>query len=207
MLAARRSYVDAVRWVKSARPPEARGFSRRAFAAALTAGLGVMALIAFTSPTTFGARGSSTLRTGWPGLTLLALLIVTGLLALFARARIAWAVARIREPLRRPLEEHECFSAASDALRSTAGPFRSRFAASWIVLPAGLVVLGTLFSFSAAYFAVDALLARFDVTPFQPLYGIASALLALATFRLASGRASTWRLAVSVYKDAAGDYD
>ena len=208
MLAARRAYVAATRWVRSARAPriDRWGFARRAFGSALTAALLVMAGIALLAPSNFGAPGSDPLRSGWPALVLIAVLVMSLALAVVKRAGIRRVIDRTIEPWRRPLSEHEAFEGAADALAACPAVLRNRFAVLWVWGPMGLVVAATTLAFSTAYFLVDAVLARFGVGWQQAAYGVGSAVVSVGLFGLVATRLSTWRLAASVLKEVTSGY-
>ena len=208
VLAARRAYVTATRWVRSARAPriERLGFARRAFGSALVAGLFVMASIAMVAPANFGAPGSEPLRSGWPALVLIAILASSACVGLVKRAGIRSVIDRTIEPWRRPSSEHEAFEGAADALAACPALLRNRFALLWVWGPMAVVVAATTFAFSTAYFLVDAVLARLQVGWQQPAYAVGSAALSMGLFRLVATKLSTWRLSASVLKEVTSGY-
>lgn len=208
VLAARRAYRDANRWMKGsrARGPAAWRLTRSAFWGTLLAALGVMALIGVVAPSGFGLPGRNTLRSGWPSLVLIAIVLACLLYALLRRDQIAWLVRRAAEPFRRPLTEHPAYDPASGALSSCPAFFQIRFFVAWVVAPTGLAALAGIAAFSVAYFIVDALLARFRVGVGHPVFAIANAWAGVLLFRLAAARLSTWRLGLSVYKSVRTGY-
>ncbi|MGH2693473.1 MAG: hypothetical protein ACRDJJ_01530 [Actinomycetota bacterium] len=207
MIAGQRAYSDAVRWLRSARrrsdPWEQ---SRRAFLPSLAAGIAALSAIAIVSTSSFGLPGRSALRTGWPGFVLLGLVGVAVVVALARRRHISWVLARAREPFTRPLTDEEGYASVVEALSSCPAPFRTRFFIGWVLVPAALWGLGALLAFSSAYFVVDAVLARLSVDWFHPAFGVGNAFLSYVVFRIGAARISTWRLAVSAHRAAAGIY-
>jgi hypothetical protein len=168
--------------------------------------LGVLGLIGLVAPSNFGSLDGNTLRSGWPLIVLLVILVAAAFYAAVKRAHIAWLVARAREPMRRPLDESPAYEGAVGALAACPGAFRIRFGVAFVWGPLGLVVLGVTFAFVAAYFVIDAVLARFLVGWAQPLYALGGALMSIIVFGLAAVRLATWRLATSVYKTVSTGY-
>jgi hypothetical protein len=208
VIAGQRAYSDAVRWLRSARRrgPDPWERSRRAFLSSIAVGIAVLSAIAIMSTSSFGLPGRSALRTGWPGFALLGVVGVAVVVAVARRRHISWVLARLREPFTRPLTEEDAFESVVDALSSCPAPFRTRFFFGWVVAPAVLWGLGALLAFSSAYFIVDAVLARGSVNWFHPAFGVGDALLSYFVFRIGAPRMSTWRLAVSAHRAAAGIY-
>jgi hypothetical protein len=208
VLAARRAYANTRSFVRAARPRHiARGrLARRAFAGSFLAGVALLGLIGIASPSQFGQPGAATLQSGWPLYALSALITSVGLLALARRRHLAWLLARLREPLDRPLDDHHGFGDAVSALEACPAPLRTRFALSWVWGPVVGAVLGGTFAFSSAYFVVDAVLARFRVGWAQPVYALGFAALSMIVFAAAAGRMSTWRFATSVHKEVSTGY-
>ena len=207
VVAAGRAYARAARTVRAARPRVARAaFARRALGGAFVAGIVVLGLIAFVSPASFGQPGASPARSGWPPAVLLALIAAGIAIAVARRAHMAWLVQRIRDPWVRPLEEVPGFVDAVEDLERCPAPLRTRFALAWVWGPAALAVTGGTFAFSAAYFVVDAVLARGRVGWGQPAYALAFAVLSWLVFALAAGRLATFRFAASVLKEATTGY-
>lgn len=207
VIAGQRAYADAVRWIRSARPPIRRvRFARTAVRASLLAGMALMSLIALADPNRFGSPGSRTLRTGWPSAVVIGVLAGCVLFALLRRREIISAVARVGEPYRRPLSELPSFDDAADALAACPGAFKTRFAVLWVWRPLALVVLGVTCAFSTAYFVVDAILARGSVGWGQVLYACVFLAASLGVFALSAPTVSTWRLAASVFKEVTSGY-
>lgn len=208
VIAAHRAYSDAIRWIKAAQPRRVEGwrFARRAFGGSFAAGCGVLGVIALLAPSRFGEVGTTTFRTGWPALALVAVIVVVLLLALSRRSRISSLIRRIREPFSRPLSEHPSFEGAAGALSACPSALKTRFAVGRVWGPVALGVVGATCAFSTAYFFIDAILALGAVGWIQPLYAGFFVVLGLMTFRIAAPRLATWRLAASVYKDATTGY-
>lgn len=208
MLAARRAYVDAVKWVRSARP---RRFARlryaeRAVGATVATAIPLLTLIALASPGSFGSRASNTLRTGWPLYVLLSILALSLVYLFTRRARIAWSVRRLREPFVRAPEGDPRYENAADNLAACPAPLKTRFAIQWVWGPLVIAVLGVMAGFAAAYFLIDAVLARFNVDWYHPVYAAANIVVSIVLFALASGRLITWRLALAVYRSVTVGY-
>jgi hypothetical protein len=122
------------------------------------------------------------------------------------RDRIGEMLARAREPFVRPLEGDDAFEGASAALSDAPAPMQSRFAFSYLWLPAIGFVIGMMLCFSTAYFAIDAVLARFQVGWEQPFLGVVNLAAAFLALRVAAARLVTWPLALSAYRDATDRY-
>jgi hypothetical protein len=207
VIAGQRAYADAVRWIRSARPPIRRGrFARTAVRTSSLTGLALMSLIALADPNRFGSPGSRTLRTGWPSVVVIAVLAGCVLFALLRRQEIISAVTRVGEPYRRPLSELPSFDDAADALAACPGAFKTRFALLWVWRPLALVVVGVTCSFSTAYFVVDAILARGSVGWGQVLYACVFLAASFAVFAVSAPTVSTWRLSASVFKEVTSGY-
>ena len=208
VMASRRAYRDTVKWVRSARP---RRFGRsryaeRALGATIAAAVPILGLIALASPASFASPASNTLRSGWPLYVLLAVLGAS-FLYLFSRlSHIRWAFARLREPFVRAPQGDERYEGAADALAACPAPFRTRFALWWVWGPAVVALLGVTAGFSATYFLIDAILARFNVGWEHPVLAIANLVLSFVLFALVSGRLATWRLAVAVHRSVTVGY-
>lgn len=207
VVAAQRAYSDAVRWIKSARPPRLDPWrlTRRLFQACFLGSLLLLGAIGLLSPESFGAPTS---RAGggihWWGL---AALMTVCLLWCFSRRRgIRAGAARLSEPLRRRLDHLEAFEPAVNALLSGPAAQQTRFAIGWVWGPVVVVVLGAFFTASSAYFLVDAILARFQIGWEQPVLAAVNALLSLLVLRLGAKRLATWRLAFSVHREVVGGY-
>jgi hypothetical protein len=208
VVAARRAYRDAARWMRAARPRrfDPARLARRAFLATLLAGLAALGLLGLLSPEAFGLPGRRAFAPGWPAAVLASLPAAAALVVLFRLRRLVSFLGRVREPFVRPLEDRYGFEGAAGALAACPAPVRFRVASAWLAGPALLALAGTLFAWAAAYFAVDATLSRFDVAWTHPLLGLGNALVSYVFFRLAAPRLSTWRLAFSVYKDVTSGY-
>jgi len=202
VIAAQKAYANSVKWVKSGRAPRRYRWriAQRAFGGSFVAGILLMSLIALVSPDSFGAPGSNTLRSGWPLYVLLGLIGVSVVFLLTGWRRAIWLLARLRDTLLRQPEGDPRYEGAAANLAETPGPFRLRFVLWWVWGPAAIAVLGGMCSFSAAYFLVDAVLARFRVGLETPILAAANLILSLVVFRLIAARLSTWRLAVSVHR-------
>lgn len=208
MLAARRAYVDAVKWVKSARP---RRFSRvryaeRALGATVASAIPLLTLIALGSPASFGSRASNTLHTGWPLYVLLAILGLSLIYLVTRGARILWSLRRIRDPFVREPRGDPRYENAADNLAACPGPLKTRFAIQWVWGPVVIAVLAVMTGFAGAYFVIDAVLARFNVAWYHPVYAAGNILLSLVLFALVSGRLTTWRLATAVHRSVTTGY-
>ncbi|MBA2366070.1 MAG: hypothetical protein H0V77_06420, partial [Actinobacteria bacterium] len=76
VVAAERSYRDAVRWIKSERPRLRRAaFARRATRAAFLTGLALMGSIGLLSPASFGAVTGRTSLRDWPPVVVACLVV------------------------------------------------------------------------------------------------------------------------------------
>ena len=206
VIAGRRAYVEAVRWLKSARPRKIHsgGFAFRCFGTSLLFGLVVMGLFGLFNPSSFNAPGSRALASRWtPVLAVLVGVAVLLLLSSFARLR--WLFQRIREPFKGPVRSRQ-FEGAADALAASPEPMHARWAVSWVWGPALLAVGGVTFAFSSAYFVVGAVLSGGRIGWGNPVVAGVNAFLSLICFRLGAARLSTWRLALSVHREVTGRY-
>jgi len=208
VIAARRAYSDATSWMRSARVAKIAkwGFARRAFVSAFVAGLIVMGLIGLVAPANFGAPGTDTFGSGWPLPALIGVLVAAAFYVFTKRTGVRKILDRLREPWLRPLNEHEAFEGAANALAACPDLLKNRFAVTWVWGPIGWLILGTMFAFSAAYFLIDALLARFGIGWQQAIYAGTSVLLSFVAFRMAAKKLATWRFAASVYKEFTSGY-
>lgn len=188
------------------RGPAAWRLTRSAFWGTLLAALGVMSTIGLVSPSGFGLPGRSTLRSGWPPLVLIAIVLACVLYVLIRRDLVAWLVKRTADPFRNPPTEHPAYGPATDALSSCPALWQMRFFVAWVLAPSALALLAGTASFSVAYFIVDAVLARFRVGVGHPVLATANAWVSVLLFRLAAARLSTWRLGLSVYKSVRTGY-
>ena len=208
VMAARRAYRDAAKWVKSARP---RRFGRwryaeRALGATISAAVPILGLIGLASPASFASPASNTLRSGWPLYVLLAVLAAS-FAYLFSRlSRIRWAFARVREPFVRPPEGEQRYEGAADALAACPAALRTRFAIWWVWGPVVVALLAVTAGFSATYFLIDAILARFNVGWEHPVLAAANLVVSIVLFALVSARLATWRLAVAVHRSVTTGY-
>ncbi len=205
---AQRSYAEAGRWMRAARPGRIHRlrFARRSLGRGLVMGTALMGLIGLAAPSRFASVGSRTLGTGWPSLVVIGLIALCALYAIVRREHIRSAIDRGREPFLRPLSNISGFDGAADALAACPDAFKTRFAIGWIWRPLALFGLGIVCTFSTAYFVIDAALARFRVGWGQPAYAAGFLVLGLVVFALSAVKLSTWRLAVSVYKEVTSGY-
>jgi hypothetical protein len=207
VMAGQRAYADAVRWIRSTRPRVRRFlFARRALRSSLVAGIALMSFIALVAPNRFGSPGSRTLRTGWPSLVVIGLVLACLGFVLLRRRELISALTRVRDPFQRPLTELPGFEGAADALASCPAAFKTRFAILWVWKPVALVVLGVTCAFSTSYFVLDAVLARGSVGWGQVLYAAVFLAASLCFFALSATTLSTWRLAASVLKEVTSGY-
>jgi hypothetical protein len=202
-----RAYSNANRWMKAARRPIRAGrFSVRCFLANLVAGLLVLGIIGILAPNSFGPTSSGRLGRG-PALVGLGVLVLACAVVAIANLRyLRGLYARMREPFVRRMNYDSHFEGAADALAECSDAMKTRWAMRWIYTPAISVVAGVVFAFSVAYFAVGAILSLGKVGVGTPILAAVNAALSLLFFRLAAPRLTTWRLAVSVYRDVQGSY-
>jgi hypothetical protein len=212
---ARGAYSDAVKWTKLGRPRQLnRGsFAGRCWQNSFIAGVIVLGIIGFLSPSTFGqTRGFSSrgqvgaLGLGWPGLVLAGMVALGLLYALLQRDGIRWTVVRVIDPWRRPLDENPNYEGAVGALGASSDANRTRYLWRFVYKPPALGVLATFFAFSSAYFLVDATLAQFEVGWQQPVLGVVNSILSVGLWRIAAVGLSTYRLAASVHKTVSTGY-
>lgn len=208
VLAGRRAYSDAVRWLKAARPRriDSGRFAGRAFWASFATGIVVLGALALLVPSSFGTPGARALRGGvWT--VVLAGLIAVALIALLLNARhLRWLYARVREPFTRPLTENRHFGGAADALAACPDAYHSRWATSWVWGPVLIAVAGVTFAWSSAYFVVAAVLSGGRVSWGNPVLAAGNALLSVVMFAMGAVRLATWRLALSVHREVTGRY-
>jgi hypothetical protein len=206
VMAARRAYAEAVRWLKAARPGriDSGRFAMRSFAGSLVFGIAVLGLLGLFSPSSFNAPGSRPFAGRWT-LALAGLVVVCVLTLIAFRARLQWLFERIREPFSRPLRTRH-FEEAADALAACPAPMQSRWAISWVWGPALLAAGGVTFAFSSAYFVVGAVLSGGRIGWGNPIVAGVNALLSLLCFALGAARLATWRLALSVHREVTGRY-
>lgn len=207
VIAAQRAYNDAIRWVKSARPPRFNGWrlTRKVVQTCLIGSLLLLGLIGLVSPASFGGRGSrAAASVQWWGLA--ALVAVVVLWCFVKRDGIRAGASRLAEPLRRKLLQFDAYRPAVDALEAAPAAQQTRFALGWVWGPAAAVVVAAFFAASSAYFVVDAVLARFQVGWEQPVLAVVNLVLSVIVVRLVARRLSTWRLAFSIHRDVTGAY-
>ena len=200
MRAARSSYSDAVSWLTSTERSR-RGRSQlavRLVDGTVLAGILVLGAIGLASPASFGSPGAAPFKSGWPWLLLL---VLVGICAAVVAIRWRSLTGVIRDLRRGSDESDEALEGAAAALDAAPSPLRTRFAIGWVFLPGLLFVLGTTFSFSTAYFAVDAVLARFQIGWQQPVLGVADAVIAFLLFRSGARRLALWPLAYRIYRE------
>jgi hypothetical protein len=207
VVAAERSYRDAVRWIRAERPALGRAeFARRATRSSLVTGVALMGAIGLLSPASFGVVTGRTSLTDWPP-ALVA--VVVGLCVLYGilhRGGIRSVLELFRAPYVRPLIEHPGFEGAADALAACPRPYRARFAFVFVYRPLALGFFAVVCALSTTYFVIDAILARFLVGVSQPLYALAFWCLSLVLFYLAAPKLSTWPVAASVHKEVTSGY-
>jgi hypothetical protein len=212
---ARSAYSDAVKWTKLGRPPRLNRatFAGRCWQNSFIAGVTVLGIIGFLSPSTYGqTRGFSSrgqigaLGLGWPGLVLVGMVALGLLYAFLQRDGIRWTVVRVIDPWRRPLDENPNYEGAVGALGASSDANRTRYLWRFVYKPLVLAVLATFFAFSSAYFLVDATLAQFDVGWQQPVLGVINSIISVVLWRLAAVGLSTYRLATSVHKTVSTGY-
>jgi hypothetical protein len=208
VLESRRSLVTANKLTRAARPRpfEPVAFARRCLVGSLLAGIALLGVIAMVAPSNFGRPGSNTLHTGWPSYVLIVVIASALGAGLLRRAELAWLTARIREPFERRLDELTGFDDAADALASCPPVLVTRYALAWVWGPIGVAIAGVTFAFSAAYFLVDGILARFRVGWGQPLYAATFCALSYVVFVVGAGRLASWRFATSVHKEVTAGY-
>jgi hypothetical protein len=205
-MAAQRAYLEAVRWLKAARPHriDSGRFALRSFAGSLLFGIIVLGLFGLLSPSSFNVPGSRPLAGRWT-LVLVGLVVVCVLILVAFLARLRWLFERIREPFVRPLSGRH-FEGAADALAACSAPMQSRWAISWVWGPALFAVGGVTFAFSCAYFIVGAVLSGGRIGWGNPIVAGVNALLSLLCFAVGAARLATWRLALSVHREVTGRY-
>ena len=205
---ARKAYSDASAWMRSRVPgPRSRAaLASRSLAGSLVGSVLLMTAIAMASPARFGSQGSRAFGSGWPVLVLAAVAAGCLLWVVARRRSFTWLVARAREPFGRPLEDDPAYAGAAGALAACPAPLRTRFATGWIWAPAVAALIAGAASLSAAYFLVDAVLARFEVGWQQPVLAAADLAVAWGLLRAFAGRLAVWPLAVSAHRAATVGY-
>jgi hypothetical protein len=213
--AGRSAYSDAVQWTKLGRPQRLNRatFARQCWQNSFIAGVIVLGIIGFMSPSTYGqTRGFSSrgqigaLGLGWPGLALAGLVLFGLIYAFVHRTGIRWTVDRVIDPWRRPLAENPSYEGAVGALGASSDANRTRYLWRFVYKPLALAVLATFFAFGSAYFLVDATLAQFQVGWQQPVLGVANSIISLVLWRIGAVGLSTYRLATSVHKTVSTGY-
>ena len=201
-MSTRRTYKDAIEWVKSSRAPAAarKGMPLRIYGAVFAVATIVWGVGAYANPESFGQPGADVMSLGWPTIVLVGLVAASALALVLARERIAWVAARVREPYERTLSEDPAFEGAMNALAACARPLQLRFALGWAWGPMLAVIAAILLAFSAAYLTVYAVLSQFDVG--WQTYAIAAGnvVVGVGLLTVMGGRLATWRLATSVYR-------
>ncbi|CAN5506271.1 MAG: hypothetical protein ACR2MC_00425 [Actinomycetota bacterium] len=207
VVAAERSYRDAVRWIKTERPPLRRAaFARRATRTTILTGLTLMGGIGLLSPTSFRVvRGRTSLR-DWPPVVVACLVLACVIYGVLRRAEILSLLERFRDPYIRPLTEHPGFDGAADALAACPRAYRARFALVFVYRPLAMGLVACVAALSTAYFVIDAVLARGLVGWSQPVYALVFLCLSVTLFYLAAPKLSTWRVAASVHKEVTTGY-
>lgn len=208
VVASGRAYSDLVQSMRSARPSGMDVWlrARRHFVSSLIAGTLVLGLIGLVDPESFGAPQSDAFAEGWPAGVLGGLLILCVILLGIRIGRIRAATMRAAEPWFRPLYENPAWPGASAALAACTTGSRARFALGWVWGPIAVMVLACTFSWSTAYFVVDAILAGGRVGWGQPLYAAGFAGLSIVTWRAIEVRLATLRLAASIHREATGAF-
>ena len=208
VLASGRAYSEVVRSMRSARPSGMDVWlrARRHLASSLVAGTFVLGLIGLFDPESFGAPQSEAFANGWPSAVLASLLFLCAVLLGARFRRIRAATRRAAEPWFRPLYESPAWPGASAALAACSAGSKTRFAAAWVWGPMIAIVIACIFSWSTAYFIVDAILAGGRVGWGQPLYAAGFAGLSIVTWRIAEVRLATLPLAISIHREATGAF-
>lgn len=206
VIAARRAYADALRWMKEARPRGARSgrLALGLFKGLYVGSLILLGAIGLVRPSRFGAPTSRPFRSSeWAALALL--VAILGVYAFLQRAGIRSSARRFLEPFRRPLD-HPSRDPAVNALESCPAAFQTRFALGWVWGPAAAYLLAALLAAASAYFVIDAILAGFAIGWQQPVLALIQAALSLIVLGAAASRLATWRLALSVHRSVTGAY-
>lgn len=202
VMSSRRTYADAVAWIKRGRPEDLDRtvLALRIFGACFAIGIVGWGIGAYLTPEKFGQPGAEVSSLGWATALYAALVVGSALALLLSRARIAWVAARVKEPYERTLSEHPSYEGAVNALASCARPLQLRFALGWTWGPMVAVLAGAVLAFSAAYICIYAILGRFDVGLQTYAIWAVDVLVGVILLALAAGRLSTWRVATSVYR-------
>jgi hypothetical protein len=208
VIAGRRAYAEAVRWLKAARPRrvDSGRFAARAFWGSFASGIVVLGVIGLLVPSAFGNPGARALGGGVWTLALAGLVAVAATGLLLNARHLRWLFARVREPFVRPLTENRHFNGAADALAAAPEPFHSRWATTWVWLPTLIAAAGVTFAWSSAYFVVAAVLSGGRIGWENPVVAAANGIVSAFLFAMGAVRLSTWRLALSVHRDVTGRY-
>jgi hypothetical protein len=208
-MASRRTYADAVSWIKSTRP---EGFARgpsavKTFGGVFLAGVAGFGAGSIVSPDSFGQEGGRALNLGWPSALLVGMIAISVFVLALHRRRITWLANRnLRHARALTPDESRPYEAAVNALAACPRLYQLRFALAWSWGPGLAACLGALLAVSAAYFAVYSTLAGFDVGAETAAFAAANVLAGLILLTLAAARLSTWRVATAVYRAIAPGY-
>ena len=199
---ARRSYANAVGWIRStneAGPGPAR-WALRALDIVTVAGMVLLGTIGLLSPASFGNPGATPFRSGWPWMLLLAVVVLSA-----SAVILRWReLSRSLKDIQRGVGTEEALEGASASLAAAPSALQTRFAFGWVWGPSALVFLAATFALAASYFAVDAILARFQIGWQQPTLGVANAVISFVLFRLAAPRARSIIVSYRSYRKATG---
>lgn len=113
-------------------------------------------------------------------------------------------LARSLQDIRRGIGTEEALEGASASLAAAPSVLQTRFVFGWVWGPVALVMLATIFALAATYFAVDAILARFQIGWQQPILGVANAVISFLIFRIAAPRARSIIVSYRSYQNAIG---
>ena len=192
-------YSNATRWIRSATPRlDATKWAARALDTGLVAGVLVLGTIGLISPSSFGDPGAAPVRMGWPWFVLLGA-VTACVVVIASRSR---RVSILIRNATRAVGYEDVLAGATDSLAATRPAFQTRFALAWVWGPALLLVVGATFAFAAAYFAVDALLARFQVGWESAALAVANALVAYVVFRVGAFRGARLLVSHRAHRDA-----
>lgn len=200
VMSSRRTYRDAVDWIKSSRPSDRAGAPWRIFGGCFAVALVFWGVGAYVSPESFGQPGADILNLGSPTMVLVALVVASVAGLAVAGKRIVRVVRRVREPYERTLAEDPAFEGAMNALAACPRPLQIRFALGWTWGPMLVVIAAALLAFSAAYLTIYAVLSSFDVGRHTYAIAAADVLVGVGLLVVMAGRVSTWPLATSVYR-------
>jgi hypothetical protein len=201
----RRIFCSCERASRPARIDKGRAATRW-FLGSFAFGIIVLGLIGLFRPSAF-SPGSRPLSAGGVTLVLAGLVAFVGLLLAVRIRHLQWVFKRIREPFVRPLEEIPHFQGAADALAECSAAQQSRWATTWVWMPALLATGGVTFAFSCAYFVVAGILSAGHISWGNPLLAAINAVLSIVSFTVGAGRLATWRVALSAHRDVTGRYE